>query len=293
MAITEPSYNPMPFASNGDKNTIPVAPAAGGAASMTSGFPAITMQPIASGGIPPSGKDVNGILNQLSQHQVWLNAGGMYKFNATFAAAIGGYPKGAVLQTDDELSAYISTMDGNQHNLNNDTTGWRAFGGKVMENQITNVVDLIYPVGVIIDFGTPTFNPNTQYPGTEWVRHGEGRASVGLSTNPGDPAWTKSVGSTSGAYEKEITIDQMPRHKHRIGASPDSDTEGTWTGTGGYVAGSKQIDSGLEITAKCDNENRLSDNFSIYPNDWAAEGGSDPFGVVQPSIVDARWRRIT
>jgi hypothetical protein len=136
MAITEPGYNPLPFASNGQKNFITVAPAAGGAASMTSGFPAITMQPIASGGIPPSGQDMNGILHQLSQHQVWLNSGGMYKFNTAHATAIGGYPKGAVLQTDDELSAYISTVDGNQNNPNSNTTGWRAYGGKVMQDKI-------------------------------------------------------------------------------------------------------------------------------------------------------------
>ncbi|MFR9677780.1 hypothetical protein [Acinetobacter sp. SEK570] len=28
------------------------------------------------------------------------------------------------------------------------------------------------------------FNPNSHFSGTTWVRHGEGKASVGLSTHP-------------------------------------------------------------------------------------------------------------
>lgn len=303
MAITEPTYNPMPFASNGDKNTIPVAPAAGGAASMTSGFPAITMQPIASGGIPPSGKDMNGILYQLSQHQVWLNAGGMYKFNAAFATTIGGYPKGAVLQTDDELSAYISTMDGNQHNLNSDTTGWRAYGGKVMEDKVTNVVDLIYPVGVIIDFGVTSFNPNTQYPGTEWIRHGEGRASVGLSTSSNDPQWTKNVGNIYGEYQITISEAQMPRHVHRVACDnggsnppmpPVNAPDNTHAGfnPNQYDLSSVQAAPTFTTVLGQDSSSTVSDNYTVEPLDWAAAGGSQPISVIQPSIVDARWRRI-
>jgi len=42
-------------------------PFSAGRASWTDGFPPDTFNPIASGGIPPSGKDFNGALCQISQ----------------------------------------------------------------------------------------------------------------------------------------------------------------------------------------------------------------------------------
>lgn len=60
-----PKLLTKPFASEGLRNSIAedvteTTPA--NAATYTKGFPAVTMTPIAVGGQPPSGKDMNGIL---------------------------------------------------------------------------------------------------------------------------------------------------------------------------------------------------------------------------------------
>lgn len=67
MKPTQPTLIPMPFAQNGNKNTIPENGTEGkGDASFALGFPQITETPLSIGGLPPSRKDFNGIFNLLS-----------------------------------------------------------------------------------------------------------------------------------------------------------------------------------------------------------------------------------
>ena len=75
------------------------------------------MTPIAAGGIPPSGKDMNGILNQISQHTAWVNSGGGYQFDPIIAAA-GGYPIGAIIYSNDWSAAYRNILASNTTNFN-------------------------------------------------------------------------------------------------------------------------------------------------------------------------------
>ena len=80
----------LPFANAGAKNTIPTASQIGitaGAASLTDGFPPLTRTPIAAGGVPPSGLDMNGILYALSAALRWAAAGGGYAYDAAFDMA--------------------------------------------------------------------------------------------------------------------------------------------------------------------------------------------------------------
>ena len=112
-------FLPMAFATNGLKNNIPVAdPAMFSSASYEKGFPKSTMKKVTEGGIPPQGKDFNGILNEISSHTVWTNAGGTYKFNGELSNAIGGYAKGAVLVADNLKFAVISLVNNNKINFN-------------------------------------------------------------------------------------------------------------------------------------------------------------------------------
>lgn len=126
-----PSRIVKPFGVNGLKNTIPVDSStitdANGVATFDKGFPAITMQPLSAGGIPPSGKDMNGSLYAVSAQQQWFNAGGGYPFNAGFASSIGGYPAGAVVPSSDFAGFWQNTINGNSTNPENASglnTGW-------------------------------------------------------------------------------------------------------------------------------------------------------------------------
>lgn len=126
-----PTLVAVPFASGagaGYRNTIPVPsqiPTTPGAASYTDGFVPVNFQPIASGGVPPFGEDFNGILNDLSVANRWNQAGGRYYFDATFSAAITGYPKGATLNRTDNLGAWLNTVDNNTTDPNSTSSaGW-------------------------------------------------------------------------------------------------------------------------------------------------------------------------
>ena len=128
---------PVPFASQGDKNTIPVTPSTEtrqtNYASYQKGFPPVTMTPLVAGGLPPQGMDMNGILFALSSSIGFAQSGGLPTFNADFASTIGGYPLGAVLQSNDGASAYVSTIANNTTDFNSSPesigTSWLPWAG--------------------------------------------------------------------------------------------------------------------------------------------------------------------
>ena len=113
-----PTLLPLPFAANGLRNPIPEASQitiTPGAASLNDGFPPATMQPKTQGGVPPDGKDFNGILYELSQTVRWTQAGGQFAFNAAFAndPNVGGYPKYAVLVNAAGTGFWFNEADNN------------------------------------------------------------------------------------------------------------------------------------------------------------------------------------
>ena len=140
--MPQPKLLSKPWASDGLKNNIP-AERNGGlaqeAATYAECFPSITMTPISVGGKPPSGKDMNGVLYEISAHTVWQNQGGRYRFDQAFCDAIGGYPKGAVLINDTLDTEYISLVDANTHNPNsgNNTGKWAIHAGKGLKASTT------------------------------------------------------------------------------------------------------------------------------------------------------------
>jgi hypothetical protein len=127
-----PGLVPLPFAANGSKHAIPTNSQIGitaGAASLNDGFPPLTFTPIASGGVPPDGNDMNGILNLISANTNWANAGGTYPYNSAFSTYIGGYPKGAVLGMAAGTGFWLSTIDNNTTNPESGpSANWIAFG---------------------------------------------------------------------------------------------------------------------------------------------------------------------
>lgn len=127
-----PSKLVLPWADAGSKtNPIPVASQQGitpGAASLTDGFPPLCDTPLASGGIPPSMQDMNGGLYQMSAVDRWACAGGGFPYDATFSAAVGGYPKGARVLKAIGSAYWISTVDNNVTDPDTGGAGWASDG---------------------------------------------------------------------------------------------------------------------------------------------------------------------
>lgn len=129
-----PTQFQIPFANNagaGFTRPIPVASQISiqaGAASLHDGYPPVTFLAIGAGGTPPFGKDMNGILNQISAWSRWQGAGAPVQFDGTLSTAIGGYPKGAVVQSSVISTLFwISTADNNTDNPDVTPTSWQPF----------------------------------------------------------------------------------------------------------------------------------------------------------------------
>ncbi|MGA1801489.1 gp53-like domain-containing protein [Rhizobium sp. HT1-10] len=120
----------IPFASSaggGYIRTIPQASQIGitnGAASLTDGFPPLNFLPVGSGGVPPFGQDMNGILNEITAWTRWQNAGGLVPYDSAFSTAISGYPQSALLAGTAAGSLFLSTADNNTTNPNSGGANW-------------------------------------------------------------------------------------------------------------------------------------------------------------------------
>ena len=154
----------LPFAANasaGD-NAYPVSVTSlsGGRASLNDGFPPITFVPIASGGIPPWGEDMNGILYQSTAWLQALQADAAIPYDSAFQTVIGGYPQGAIVESAVYTGLkWISTVDNNPTNPDTGGANWlpwpfvfyAAGGGTV--NALTATFPLplaAIPIGSII-----------------------------------------------------------------------------------------------------------------------------------------------
>lgn len=180
--VTRPSNYSLPFANSGTKNTIPTASTGTGAASFTDGFPAVTMLPITAGGVPPQGKDFNGILFDITSHTIWLNAGGQYQFDAALSTAIGGYPAGMVLQNNAGTASFVSAVANNTTDFNSTPSSigtlWLPYSGRSFSNVSiattggTTVLTATQSASKIITVtGTLTSNATLTFPAAlgEWI----------------------------------------------------------------------------------------------------------------------------
>lgn len=102
-----------------------------------------------------------------------------------------------------------------------------------------------------------------------WAREAEGRAIVGYSSQADSPEWTKINGNLYGEDKVQLTIQEMPSHKHKQNVSLDG---GSSTG---YPA---DYNNGQNFQAT-----------NIYTD---VVGGDTPHNNVQPSKIYNIWRRI-
>jgi hypothetical protein len=129
-----PAYKfPVPFASDAEAGTVtyplPTAAQGGGRASLSTGFTQVNLTPVAAGGVPPWGADMNGVLLTATQWLQWNQAGGVFlPWDATFSAEIGGYPSGAIVASAvTEALYWRSTADNNTTNADAGGAGWVQF----------------------------------------------------------------------------------------------------------------------------------------------------------------------
>lgn len=272
--MPQPKLLSKPWASDGLKNNIPAernGELAQEAATYAEGFPSITMTPISVGGKPPSGKDMNGVLYEISAHTVWQNQGGRYRFDQSFCDAIGGYPKGAVLINDTLDTEYISLVDANTHNPNSgDNTGkWAVLSGKALNERFANYLPL---TGGTINGSLTIQAANAQYAGIH-INNTDTTAlgsvvglDVGGLMRGGLEIFSEGEGSYSVALTATAKGDSSDRHERVLSAA----TGYVWTRAYGNLH--DYFARKTDLTTQIDNlRNEINNKFthSNYPNHYA------------------------
>lgn len=149
--MAQPDLILKPFGAEATAGTINVIPderpsgAAPQLASWSLGFPLITMTYPGAGGLPPFGQDMNGVLNAISQHTVFLGGGGQYKWSSAYVMAFGGYSLGSIVQANDGLNSYVSLINNNSDDFNSSPgvigTSWALYSGRALQqSQATETV---------------------------------------------------------------------------------------------------------------------------------------------------------
>lgn len=156
----KPQLIPLAWATDapsGERNVIPTTSTTPGVASLQYGFPEQCFLPDDEGGLPPAGADFNGVLNLTTGAARYAQAGGFYQYDAAFSAAIGGYPKGAVLLSADGTFYWKNSVDANTTSPDASPAGagWFCAGGPRFEVQVLPNLTSRGP------YATPPFDPQT------------------------------------------------------------------------------------------------------------------------------------
>ena len=128
------------------------------------------------------------------------------------------------------------------------------------------IFDAIYPVGSIYLSYNHT-NPGTLFGGT-WARIENAFLWASVSTD--------TIGVTGGEKTHTLTVNEMPRHKHNIGAYKSTDGNGT------------VLDS---YTALVSSSNGSDNTNKYYTSGTLLSGGSQPHNNMPPYIQVSVWRR--
>lgn len=204
-----------------------------GAASFADGFPAATRTDPESGGVPPYGQDMNGILFMLSQYAALMQAGQTVQFDAAVAAAIGGYAVGAMVQSAVSLTTFfLNVLDGNTNDPDSVLTGWRTYSPlslatglqtTVLATGVTSDLPLVAGIG-FLDLNPTTGASNLT--GIDATNVVDGQLLVISNINGGNAVTLKAldIGSAASARFRlpaDITLLQYSnitlRHSSAIG----------------------------------------------------------------------------
>lgn len=129
MPAPTPVFIPKAFAQDAGgpfRNTIPLAPITTQRASFNLGFPPLTMTPVASGGKPMLGPDMNGILYMMSTHTIYQQTGQPYRYSTDVVGALGGYAVGTLLGSTDGLTLWYNILAANTNDPDAGGAGWLA-----------------------------------------------------------------------------------------------------------------------------------------------------------------------
>lgn len=116
---------PCPFGGFGNTNITEIEKTSGNNVNFVDGFPSVYGAPSSNNGKFVTRKEMNAIGNLASRDLFYHKCGGLNTFDPQFCAAIGGYPKGAVLQyaVANQIFEVMSLVENNTIDFTNSNSG--------------------------------------------------------------------------------------------------------------------------------------------------------------------------
>lgn len=167
----------------------------------------------------------------------------------------------------------------------NDPTDQDLWGGMLNSNFVTldTVIHDIaikeyYPVGSLYFNANVSTNPATLLGFGTWQAYGEGKVIMGVGSNTDSRGETRTftLNQTLGAYQHQVTEQQMPSHYHLDGSGVNE----------AFQAAFGFTDTGSET-----NLFQIRGNKTNRKARTSVSGGNQPHNNIQPSIAVYIWRR--
>ena len=202
------------------------------------------------------------------------------------APVLNAVAKGVGYAGQDLSKGVFFDSGDNAYVKNGDDTRYMFNGTNTDDNDVVRIGDLPtilekytkYRVGDLY-ITTLGSNPKDILGYGTWQRFAEGRTLVGVSeTSSKTPDWTKFINSNYGEYEHQLTKEEMPSHKHDMGADDGGNININYTP---YSTANPDERKGVDTN---------DEGAMIAPT--GSSGSNEPHNNVQPSIVVAIWLRV-
>lgn len=167
---------------------------------------------------------------------------------------------------------------------------------KVAKMTTLELVNLLYPVGIIAEFTNDT-DPNEIWPGTTWSKMDAGRVLVAAgSYSEGGQTYNYNLGDKGGEAKHQLTTDELASHTHDAATSTNY-ANGQFCGMQGTISGvfskvTNQVsNANLDASSYYDRtvikfEHNHSHNITI-----GNTGNNAPHENRMPYEVVQRWKR--
>ena len=132
---------PCPFGGFGTENITPIQNLSGTDVNFPDGFPAIYGAPVDNNGRFVTRKEMNSIGRLASLNEFYRRCGGINTFDPDFCAAIGGYPKGAILEVVNgtQIARVMSLLDDNKIDFRGITPTHEQAGAGITAGRIDGI----------------------------------------------------------------------------------------------------------------------------------------------------------
>ena len=296
--MQQPDIMNTAFASSGQK-TYPIpSDVSFGNASLISGFPPETSNPLLDGGVPPKRTDFNGILYWLSAFAMFQQSGGKFTFSTEV-----NYDVPSIIYYNGDL--WWCLRSNGPTNGGIVTPGTNANYWQKFKEYISSPLDA-YPVGAYYISSVAT-SPAVLFGGT-WEQ-----VKDRMILAVGDTY--KTVGTTGGSATTKLVVNNIPSHNHTCstngwhshGASTGSagwhnhtlywTDNGHNTGTSyGYIDGEGAPKSNYYYSTGTEGAGNHTHGVSIdgngnHDHSIGYTGSGTAFTTISPYITAYVWRR--